>query len=86
MSMTKFKNPSDALLALAGLKALSAGYDVLRGLEFLQGADGKSVWLRCGEHMIEAELPAGVNVEEILQIDWFSPESPLERMLVEGHA
>jgi hypothetical protein len=82
----KFKNPGEALLALAGLKALAAGYDVLRGLEFLQGADGKSVWLRCGGHMIEAELPAGVTADEIMQIDWFNPQSPLERMPAEGSA
>jgi hypothetical protein len=84
--MMKFKNPGEALLALAGLKALAAGYDVLKGLEFLQGADGRTVWLKCGKHMIEAELPAGVTVEEIMSIDWFSPQSPLDEMQVEGNA
>jgi hypothetical protein len=36
--------------------------------------------------LIEAELPAGVNVEEIMSIDWFNPESPLDEMPAEGRA
>ena len=83
----KFKTVGEAVLALAGIRALAQGQGVLRGMRIDPGADGKSVWLRCGEHMVEAEIPPGMDFDTLMtETDWFNLQSPLDRMPAEGNA
>ncbi len=75
----------EALLLLAGIRALTSGPGILDGMRIDPTVDGR-VMLRCGEHVAFAPVPVGMTFEALVTSDnWFDP-CPLEAMEAEGNA
>jgi hypothetical protein len=84
----KARTMGEAVLLLAGLRAFAEGKLILHGMHIDPCVDGQTVMLRCGKNVVFAPIPVGVTFDELMcgSVDWFNPESPLERMAAEGNA